>query len=1037
MNKTGFENNKRNHNTFVISLLPLNEYFIHYYFSRLFIITLCLLSVFMLGITTNAISAEREETVSSSSNRQLSVSDYLKKYHNDAPVDILGTLYYAVNDETRILSENKLPFFTTTEYKTKDNTQHESACHPVKPSSEKLNGVFSFDRVLNLIDQKKIVPITEWGLFDYLLKYYGSLHYVNNDQDIKTLTITVKGMLFNLQQRAEQGDSVAITISAFLENPWFTQEDLIPKKNNQWFSFLSWDNLKKMFSMQKRKPTISERLTMLPDFAKIDQKTRSQRLYSLCGRGFEYKRNHIFTTYESDDKRTVTSYSSDNLAHNYEEMQQMITDHGSTVPSTDNGIKSVAKILLTGCILSAVMRSAYGLTVPAPQCGSDGNCYPDSYIPLFQHNFTQDLTGDAKGHYKLVEDIRLSDEHPLPLYKNCRTPFSGIIATGNHTLSAYSSAYPLFGCVKNANFSGNIDPCRIISTMPVLADKVADGNTFNIQQADWCYNQRPLVNDLAGDNNHLTLTSVPDETICQGEIASVARGAGIIANTVSGDENAVTIQNGCQPLDAPVVNKVSGNKNTFYHNNMASVVNMDSYYPNLRKITAHNITGKDNLIKNHRVNCTLVLPDPKNQSQDVIEIANPGTQMLSSDTVINIKDKRSVSQTAALRNHNTEISSGCPKPEVISDHSVDFCKMRCYEWDDTVLTSGEIRQNTRCPLPRCPVTSLDSAGVILSDELAAQCKDASIDTRKDIFSDPDNSYLVPWIKYCDSKNPDNTPRSKFFCYLPNEQILGVAANNQVTQAWLTSRRTYPFNPEANTKGVIRITNLRHPPYLGSFEIFNACDEDLVTALPVNQVVTKQYLLGLYPGREKGQSVQLFSSIPDQGQLGYRAQSFPVEGEALLMTNSSVLINNQNNATLDLYKLTMPTSNDSLTLSLDAKPYEVIALPSDSENIIAAAIKDDLIYIGVTSNTDAQQVDVIRYNTTTKVWDYNLQQVRVKNTDMNYQMYVDDKEHIHFLRNKDVVSDPQKPEILTFRIPQEGGYFQAKTQEPINNNEKTE
>ncbi|MCY4178348.1 MAG: hypothetical protein OXD32_07660, partial [Endozoicomonadaceae bacterium] len=177
--------------------------------------------------------------------------------------------------------------------------------------------------------------------------------------------------------------------------------------------------------------------------------------------------------------------------------------------------------------------------------------------------------------------------------------------------------------------------------------------------------------------------------------------------------------------------------------------------------------------------------------------------------------------------------------------------------------------------------------------------------------------------------------------------------------------------------------------------------------------------------------------PDQGQLGYRAQSFPVEGEALLMTNSSVLINNQNNATLDLYKLTMPTSNDSLTLSLDAKPYEVIALPSDSENIIAAAIKDDLIYIGVTSNTDAQQVDVIRYNTTTKVWDYNLQQVRVKNTDMNYQMYVDDKEHIHFLRNKDVVSDPQKPEILTFRIPQEGGYFQAKTQEPINNNEKTE
>ena len=334
MKITAHKNNIINNNALIRSFLPLNKYFIHCHFSKLLITTLYITSIYVMRVTATETSYEYAVLLNSlneseeaiySADEQPDTYNYLEKYHKDAPVDIANIPFYTVDDETNILPDDETSILSESdlhlqmEYQPYGLIQPKSKFSANNFSSKKSNGMLSFYAVIYLINQPEVSSGKEDALFDYLLKYYGPLYYRNSNHEIKVLTITVGGMLFDLKQRAKQQDPVATIILAFLRKPWFTEKYSLHQTSAECFSFLDWqklkqtfsdwqklkqtfsgwkklkkislvpEKLKKIFLAQKKEPSFSEQLTMFSSFVDINQDIRSKRLFSLYRMGYGYE----------------------------------------------------------------------------------------------------------------------------------------------------------------------------------------------------------------------------------------------------------------------------------------------------------------------------------------------------------------------------------------------------------------------------------------------------------------------------------------------------------------------------------------------------------------------------------------------------------------------------------------------------------------------------------------------------------------------------------------------------------------------------
>ncbi|MCY4177084.1 MAG: hypothetical protein OXD32_01110, partial [Endozoicomonadaceae bacterium] len=460
MNKTVSDSEKTN--KLIIRFLLLFKQLFYYRSCRLFTAILSVIFSFTLTLAGNALSSEKAEVTRSSDQQPANLYDVFTQ-HQKAPVELMNSFYYLADSEIARLSAKKIPVVTITAYISKDQRQSELKANTATLLSvlKTFNNGFPVDNLIHSIDQKKALPLTKSLLFEYLLKQYSSIYYKDEEGAVKTLTVTLGGMLFHLEQSAQQQDPVASIILAFLKQPFyetsFSSEVRDPQSS---FFFLKY--LKPLFSVSERKPTFSERFKKLSDLSDINDDTRSKIIFYLKKQGYEYKKDHLFATYELDEAGKAFPVVSDDLVPTYAETQDMIPIRQSTSPSGKSGVSSASKQLATALLITGVFCTAMMNTqAKAPSgCGSDDNCRIQKNIPLFARDYAQTLAENPACSFMMAEDIYLEDTDSLPLFPNCSAPFSGSISTGSFTLHANDSTAPLLGCMCNANFEGNINLCQ-------------------------------------------------------------------------------------------------------------------------------------------------------------------------------------------------------------------------------------------------------------------------------------------------------------------------------------------------------------------------------------------------------------------------------------------------------------------------------------------------------------------------------------------------------------------------------------------------
>ncbi|MCY4329547.1 MAG: hypothetical protein OXC48_05640, partial [Endozoicomonadaceae bacterium] len=740
-----------------------------FYYNKLSVVALSIIFSFMMAITAGT-SAFAGEDVTSSSGEQFTLYDYLNK-HKNAPVELLNSLYYAVDSEPVTKSKSRFPFFTPVEYKEKSAALQRLPLHPLP--EEKLNGLLSFRDVINYIDQKKLVPATNILIFNYLLTMYCT--WYERDYNLPVAqTITIKGMLSDLEQQAQRKDDIAILILSFLKQPYCVN-DIFARKSGQPFSVFLQKSMKNLFFPE---PSFSEQLSMFLDNGYPSMAyTRWKRIPPLH-KQYGHRKNHLFTSYEFDETGKDISSSSANLIPTAKEMNEIFNEYEEDQrisASTETRIKSakgLTNLLFVAGVAFAQVVSANAASVPPrQQCEPGSNCQIQGPLSLYANNFYQMLEGNPRSNFQLGENIILNGKNHSSLYPFCSKPFSGSIQTGNYTLDVGDITDPLFGCTQNARLCGNFNLCPVNDTQgAVIARQVADGNLFNIQQTQWCDGpQRSLAEDIMGQGNEITFTGIKNATVM------VAEGTGIIANKVSGDSNRITLKESGELFDAPLIHEVSGNENIFYQNAVSATTGTDSYFPDNKKIAAKHFTGTDNVVKQHGSHLTFVV-DAAGQSQNpTITVNRRAPVLVASDTVMTLLSEQEKGSDNGLQ------GSG-----MTSNNDSTATSLICLEPDNSLnslsFLSGELERKTNCSLSRCPL-QWDVAGAASSTDLSTLCGGSKkIDTRT----------ISGWLKaYAPHCLTEILHDDQCICYLPNEQLLGVVStNNRSNEIWLTSRRTY-------------------------------------------------------------------------------------------------------------------------------------------------------------------------------------------------------------------------------------------------------
>ncbi len=590
--------------------------------------------------------------------------------HSSLPVEYLNNLYVPNTNLPNELSEDAFhPFFSLLEVDKKRSLARKST-HPHATYSD-LNHFISYSEGVEYINQKKMTPLIQIPLFNWLLKEYDRCDYQDKSGTASPLKITIGGMLYDLGYRA-QNDPVAKLVLAFLNRPYVKSTYAEPT-DKQSFLVGFGQHLSQLFWPKKTELSFSERLELLGHPFFTSEAEKQKRLFRLKKQGYNYEGDYAFISYEPDlngDKKPV---SSDSIILPVKKSKKLLDADYPCLDSTDdtlsatnimgakssgNSFAKTAALVVSGlCLFTTANASVLSAAYP-PQCDTGGSCNAYNTYPLLSSNFPIALQGNPAGCFKLAENITLNTQHTLPIFEDCTHPFSGVFDTGDYTLNAGNGTSPIFGCIDKATVTGNFNFCPSGNAVfsPMIAQQVSHNNKLNIYQTNNCTIQRPLTTNIIGDNNQITFSAKSNDI-------RVRRGAGIIASGVSGNNNIITAKQG-QSHNSPVVFTTRGNSNTYYQQDMNITRSIDRQIPDSKFLTASFFRGREGsktTIVQNNIRAKFITND---RSQGTIQNRNQRIDVFSTDVALDVFPVEPMRYDVRL----TNISENSPQRTIVKNH---------------------------------------------------------------------------------------------------------------------------------------------------------------------------------------------------------------------------------------------------------------------------------------------------------------------------------------------------------------------------------
>ena len=594
------KNNNKGNNTFINLLLSAKQ--LVYFFLSVTVFT------FAAVITVNAAS-DRDQTETDS----VTFLSLLQQCR-DLPVEYLSAVYVADAKLNNELSKHRVhPFFSVLKA-TKKLSLSRKPFH-VHSAFDHLNDLIPYSEGVEYINQKKMTQLIKIPLFHWLLKEYGSFGYLNESGATAFLTMTIGGALYDLKCRAKK-DPVVKLVLEFLDRPVKSMPaEPVPTHHQSVFTRYS-QYLSQLFSSMQTAPSFSFRLALLTDSPHTEEQVRQEKLIKLRIEGYGYKKDYLFTSYESDENGTEKAVVSDDIILPEQKSQKLIDadyplfNSSYRKSSVTSGLGAAALFSMGLYLLPSA--SAYRtFTTPGMQCSIDGRCGLQDYQFLNNDNFYSVLSKNSTGCFSLSENITLNTQYNLPFFKSCSSPFSGVLKTNDHTINSGNNTSAVFGCMNQAVFTGNVNLCvgDSVQTGPVIAEQVLHNNTLTIQQANICEVQNPALGDITGDQNRVIFTGVP------GQI-NTKNGTGVIATHVSGNQNIITIQKS-KLHNAPVTFAAGGHNNTYYQKDMDITKVTDSSILDSKFLLADSFPGSKTTIIQENVNANFITPGAHAQGQNL------------------------------------------------------------------------------------------------------------------------------------------------------------------------------------------------------------------------------------------------------------------------------------------------------------------------------------------------------------------------------------------------------------------------------------
>ncbi|MCY4177707.1 MAG: hypothetical protein OXD32_04325, partial [Endozoicomonadaceae bacterium] len=321
----------------------------------------------------------------------------------------------------------------------------------------------------------------------------------------------------------------------------------------------------------------------------------------------------------------------------------------------------------------------------------------------------------------------------------------------------------------------------------------------------------------------------------------------------------------------------------------------------------------------------------------------------------------------------------------------------------TILFSGSYNYGADiCHPDSCPLKYRDAHSSQLSGNLENSCQENS--------KTQSLNWLQLWeercaatINYCNS------------CHLPYEEALDLVTDNeQQGETLLISRQSYSDRHQHNSIKPILINRLSpgNRP-----RIFHPKSHALkADVCAVNHILNERLLVGLYSTNNGRDSQLLWISLESENTK-YHIKELSLDGRnLLLLTNNSIFAQDTNSTIIKQYSLnkTVNERNDNVRFNIDYSDYQEINLPQETDNILAASLKNDQLHLAITSihgktylaltdGRNADDVYVMSYNISDKSWNCITEPVdgvTAKNIH-DYSMVIDDDNQIQFLARESI------------------------------------
>ncbi len=521
------------------------------------------------------------------------------------------------------------------------------------------------------------------------------------------------------------------------------------------------------------------------------------------------------------------------------------------------------------------------------------------YTPVYSHNFTK-IGDNCGGHYRLVEDIDLTNRTGFPLCTQSYNPFRGSLKSEGHTIqglhvnntgaASFEVDAGLFGYMNGATVDVHLVNPRVIGRRAgALAAQMDSDNQVHIVNSggyvegisDVLSVSAGMVAGLVtGDDNWINQTSGTTEpfTVRAFPPAGFFGHAGGGLGNIRGRNNTL-IQTGLS-LDAQALSCAGGGAGCLY----------DAQNTTLRQASGHMVVMAD--LAGGGVGA-VVRSGYTHITQTDVDLEITGFERGAGIGATGIESHNIMANLiSGTNNDNLSALSDLSQSKVISG---------------LVDTAGYPPNNTQ---PSGNMLSLNT-------------------TR------PQN-WTAAQQAFCEQTPCDQSTT----CHYPNEQLhtLVPVGNDSLL---LVSRQRYPFNAQSDQQGLVRMTRLnRNGTELRADDTFGHngtrlySPSDSNTALPppgalVGQLVNGTHLITLYASNHSAGSgiMSLFPMIDseggsdtcgagDGGACFQTASLAGLAGEAVLMTGESEPDN-------------IGVWMRSRTETCDVLRYSVVQFPRDS------------------------------------------------------------------------------------------------------------